>query len=96
MYPERIAIFEKLLFKKIQQSKQIIGQGGVITNYQLSITNYGLSITDYELRITNYGLRKSTVDHHQTAVCHFGELFVVSYNDNGLTKFFLQFKKEFV
>jgi hypothetical protein len=54
MYPERIAIFEKLLLRKIWQLKQILGQK---INYELSITDYELSITDYELGITDYGLR---------------------------------------
>jgi hypothetical protein len=48
MYPERITIFKKLLFKKIQQLKQILGQK---RNYELSITDYELGITDYELGI---------------------------------------------
>jgi hypothetical protein len=54
MYPERIAIFEKLLLRKIWQLKQILGQK---INYELSITDYELSITDYELGITDYELR---------------------------------------
>ena len=95
MYPERIAIFKKLLLKKMRQLKQILGKKE-ITNCQLRITNWELSITNYELSITNYELSKPAVDHHQTTVGHFGEFFVVGNNDNGLTKFFLQFKKEFV
>jgi hypothetical protein len=54
MYPERIAIFKKLLLKKMLQLKQILGQKEItksITNYELGITDYELAITDYELRI---------------------------------------------
>ena len=41
----------------MQQLKQILGQGGRIINYELSITNYQLRIINYELSITNYQLR---------------------------------------
>ncbi len=55
MYPKRIAIFKKLLFKKMRQLKQILGKKE-ITNYQLRIVNYELSITNCQLRIVNYEL----------------------------------------